>query len=127
MATGFVQRYRGKIVVRQMWVTSPRATASTSQNLDYDILQLLPASSLAQVFTLPPPQYGAYTIIATSTVATAGTGTRVVNATTGSQIGSTGTTITFSTVAPQSITLIGLSTVLWGISGNSTFAQPAVL
>ena len=131
MATGFMQRFRGKIHGTQVWAQEfitppPGITASTSVALTYASLQVLPASSLAQVFTLPPPQLGRQVTLATSTGVAVGTGTRVVNATTGSQFASTSTTLTFSTLTPQAVTLYGVSTILWAIE-NSTTTGPVML
>lgn len=121
MATGFVQRFKGKIAAEQLWVggsamVGPAAatlysTAGT-QTLGKEAVSLINASSAKSVFTLgfdPVPGLEKHIYL---TAVSSGV---QIKAKTNTLIGSSTSTVITSTIALQMITLIGMSTTTWAL------------
>lgn len=150
MATGFVQRFKGKIALATggLWIGGTQVTANandlnslagsgstvTSYSTDGTISGYGPknliSSSAANTFTLPAPVRGAEMQLVLTSVSSGA----FIKAASGSAFivnlaGSTGIVMKSTTI--MSIVLAGLSTALWGImsawsTSTSVIAQPTL-
>ncbi len=119
MATGFPQRFKGKIAADQLWLggsamVGPSAavaySTAGSQTLGKEAVSNINASSGKSVFTLGfDPVPGMEKLIKLTAVSS---GVQI-KAKTGTFIDTTSLTVLTSTYAPQAITLVGQSTLLW--------------
>lgn len=128
MATGFVQRFKGKIACDALWykgwnldVSTP-AAASTA--LAFQVLNVI-SSSGADVRTLQAPKSGVKEVIAITAVATA----TFVKAAPGTSFGLMGTStmIVMKSTVQMTVALVGLSSIQWAVESvwsTSTTAIP---
>lgn len=148
MATGFVQRWKGKVTAAQLWLAGTQITASgtdintlagsgstvSSYSTDGSVsgygAKTLTSSSNANTFTLPAPVRSAEMQLCMTSVSSG----IFIKAASGSSFGVTAagsTSIVMKSTTIMSIALAGLSTSLWGImsawsTSTSIIAQPTL-
>ena len=135
MATGFAQRWKGKVVADSLWmkgwglsevnVLQPAAGSTLQQNTaNYN----LTASSAAQVYTLSPVDPGVPVKLALTNVSSA----IFVKAAPGNNFGVFGgsTIIVLKSTSIMTIALVGVSSIAWAIesiwsTSTTVIANPA--
>lgn len=132
MATGFVQRWKGKVNADSLWVKgwgqsevqpNPAAGSTLNQFGNFNIN----ASSAAAVYTMQPVDAGVTAVIAFTNVSSAA----FLKAAPGNNFGVFGgsTIIVMKSTTIMTIALRGISTVAWAIesiwsTSTSVIAQP---
>jgi hypothetical protein len=128
MATGFVQRFKGKITADALWykgwnfdVSTPAAASTASA---FQILNVISATG-ADVRTLQAPKSGIKEVIAITQVSSA----TFIKAAAGTNFGLMGTStmIVMKSTIQMTVALVGLSSIQWAVESvwsTSTTAIP---
>lgn len=121
MATGFVQRFKGKVECDSLWVkgfcysNTEAATigAQATSTLGPNVVSNVISSSGAGIWNVPPPSPGIERTLAITSVSSGAFFKAAANTSFGIIGGSTMNVLKSTTV--MSITLVGMSSVLWQV------------